>query len=134
MRIARRNGSIGAELFGRRRACRLDAESRDTEMKKRKPGARALAGGAGTPRASDDGDRTMRIERKAPYTPATGPPDARVNPIGGRSERPAKTRRGRLSRAVMAALGKGLADSFDEIRREEVPERLRLLLQRGGTD
>jgi len=31
---------------------------------------------------------------------------------------------------VLFALGKGLADCFDEIRSQEVPERLKLLLQR----
>jgi hypothetical protein len=37
--------------------------------------------------------------------------------------------RGRLNRAVLAMLGKGLEDCFDEVRRQEVPERFKLLLQ-----
>ena len=37
--------------------------------------------------------------------------------------------RGRLDRAVLVMLGKGLEDCFDEIRRQEVPERFKLLLQ-----
>jgi hypothetical protein len=38
--------------------------------------------------------------------------------------------RGRLNRAVLAMLGKGLEDCFDEVRKQEVPERFKLLLQR----
>jgi hypothetical protein len=38
--------------------------------------------------------------------------------------------RGRLDRAVLAMLGKGLEDCFDEVRKQEVPERFKLLLQR----
>lgn len=37
--------------------------------------------------------------------------------------------RGRLDRAVLAMLGKGLEDCFDEVRRQEVPERFKLLLR-----
>jgi hypothetical protein len=38
-------------------------------------------------------------------------------------------RRGRLDRAVLAMLGKGLEDCFDEVRKQEVPERFKLLLR-----
>ena len=41
--------------------------------------------------------------------------------------------RGRLNRAVLAMLGKGLEDCFDEVRKQEVPERFKLLLQRFWT-
>jgi hypothetical protein len=44
---------------------------------------------------------------------------------GARSTRP----RGRLNRAVLAMLGKGLEECFDEVRKQEVPERFKLLLQ-----
>jgi hypothetical protein len=37
--------------------------------------------------------------------------------------------RGRLNRAVLAMLGKGLEECFDEVRKQEVPERFKLLLQ-----
>jgi hypothetical protein len=37
--------------------------------------------------------------------------------------------RGRLNRAVLAMLGKGLEECFDEIRKQEVPERFKLLLR-----
>ena len=37
--------------------------------------------------------------------------------------------RGRLNRTVLAMLGKGLEDCFDEVRKQEVPERFKLLLQ-----
>ena len=37
--------------------------------------------------------------------------------------------RGRLDRAVLATLGKGLEECFDEIRKQGVPERFKLLLQ-----
>jgi hypothetical protein len=40
----------------------------------------------------------------------------------------AKTR-GRLDRAVLTMLGKGLEDCFEEIRKQEVPDRFKLLLQ-----
>jgi hypothetical protein len=40
----------------------------------------------------------------------------------------AKTR-GRLNRTVLVMLGKGLEECFDEIRKQEVPERFKLLLQ-----
>ena len=45
-----------------------------------------------------------------------------------RPEKPQKSR-GRLNRAVLAMLGKGLVDCFDEVRKQEVPERFKLLLQ-----
>jgi hypothetical protein len=35
---------------------------------------------------------------------------------------------------VLLALGRGLADCFDEIRSQEVPERLKSLLRRQGSD
>jgi hypothetical protein len=47
---------------------------------------------------------------------------------GGVSDHKVK-RRGRLDRAVLASLGKGLKDCFDEVRKQEVPERFKLLLR-----
>jgi len=44
------------------------------------------------------------------------------------SGRKVKTR-GRLDRTVLAMLGKGLENCFDEVRKQEVPERFKLLLQ-----
>ena len=46
----------------------------------------------------------------------------------GPSQKTQKSR-GRLNRAVLATLGKGLVDCFDEVRKQEVPERFKLLLQ-----
>jgi len=43
---------------------------------------------------------------------------------------PRSKTRGRLNRTVLALLGKGLEDCFEEVRRQEVPERFKLLLQR----
>ncbi len=42
---------------------------------------------------------------------------------------PVTKSRGRLSRTALALLGKGLQDSFDEVRKQEVPERFKLLLR-----
>jgi hypothetical protein len=68
-----------------------------------------------------------RIERKPPPTPG-GPAPAGPEPTMAEGAARAKTR-GRLDRAVLVMLGKGLEDCFDEIRRQEVPERFKLLLQ-----
>ena len=66
-------------------------------------------------------------ERK-PLRAATGPPAPGSGLTPDKAAR-AKTR-GRLNRAVLAMLGKGLEDCFDEVRKQEVPERFKLLLQR----
>jgi hypothetical protein len=44
---------------------------------------------------------------------------------------PAAKTRGSLNRTVLAMLGKGLRDCFDEVRKQEVPERFKLLLGTG---
>jgi hypothetical protein len=52
-----------------------------------------------------------------------------MGPQGAAPDSARKTkRRGRLNRAVLATLGKGLADCFEEVRSQEVPERFKLLL------
>jgi hypothetical protein len=69
------------------------------------------------------------VERRPFGSSATGPPPVMVSeevPPG--SARKTK-RRGRLDRAVLAMLGKGLEDCFDEVRKQEVPERFKLLLR-----
>jgi hypothetical protein len=64
---------------------------------------------------------------------ATGPPSAmQVTSMPDRAGAPrqkSQKSRGRLNRAVLAMLGKGLVDCFDEVRKQEVPERFKLLLQ-----
>jgi hypothetical protein len=76
-----------------------------------------------------EGDAGMRGERKPLRFSGAGPPveSGSVTNIsaGGHSTRP----RGRLNRAVLAMLGKGLEECFDEVRKQEVPERFKLLLQ-----
>jgi Anti-sigma factor NepR len=45
-----------------------------------------------------------------------------------KSAQPAKPR-GRLDREVLARIGKGLKESFEDVRRQEVPERFKALLR-----
>ena len=67
-----------------------------------------------------------RIEPPGTEPPGTEPPE----PEPPEPERGLKARRrGRLNGSVLAVLGKGLEDCFDEIRKQEVPERFKLLLQ-----
>jgi hypothetical protein len=73
------------------------------------------------------------VEDKPLRSSATGPPStAEVTSMPAHARGPSqKTQksRGRLNRAVLATLGKGLVDCFDEVRKQEVPERFKLLLQ-----
>ncbi len=87
-------------------------------MKKRRPPS--------TGAREDDG--VMRLVRQKPLpsaVPSPGPGLTMPAPDRAPKARPRK----RLDRAVMAMLGKGLAECFDEIRRQEVPERFKMLLQ-----
>ena len=74
------------------------------------------------------------VERKPFRSSATGPPDLEFKDLGFKMKMPDNARRpkprGRLNRAVLALLGRGLEDCFDEVRKQEVPERFKLLLQR----
>jgi len=104
------------------------------KMKKRKPPSPASVGQKRTATTEDDG--VMRwVERKAFRSSATGPrtPNAMTMSDDGSSDSTPRTpkvkTRGRLNRAVLAMLGKGLEDCFDEVRKQEVPERFKLLLQ-----
>ena len=79
------------------------------------------------------------VERKPFRSSATGPPAPGAmtiamtmsdsTPPDGTPKTPKAKGRGRLNREVLAMLGKGLEDCFDEVRRQEVPERFKLLLQ-----
>ncbi|HEY4405876.1 MAG TPA: hypothetical protein VGN55_14620 [Xanthobacteraceae bacterium] len=75
------------------------------------------------------------VERTPLRSSATGPPSAAANASVTASEGPPKREaarkkaRGRLDRSVLAMLGKGLEDCFDEVRKQDVPERFKLLLQ-----
>jgi hypothetical protein len=109
------------------------------KMKTRKSRNPTAAGpkqpGAGADMEADMEDEVMRwVERKPRRSLATGPPTAAASSTSTTmSERPPKQRRqktrGRLDRAVLAMLGKGLEGCFDDIRKQEVPERFRLLLR-----
>jgi hypothetical protein len=106
------------------------------KMKKRKPPSPALVRQKQSRTGTTEDDGVMRwVERKPFRTSATGPPgpSARTMSDGTRSDSTPKTpkvkARGRLNRAVLAMLGKGLEDCFDEVRKQEVPERFKLLLQ-----
>jgi hypothetical protein len=48
----------------------------------------------------------------------------------GRHRRTARKPRGGLDASVLASLGRGLKDCFDDARRQEMPERIKTLLQR----
>ncbi len=100
-------------------------------MKKRKmPGPVLVARNEpGVGAAEDCG---VERETRRPFrSAATGPPF----PESGLAVRmsgnaPRMKTRGRLNRAVLAMLGKGLEECFEEVRKQEVPERFKLLLQR----
>jgi len=71
------------------------------------------------------------IEDEPLRSSATGPPSAAHSTsdrVGAARQKLPKSR-GRLNRAVLAMLGKGLMDCFDEVRKQEVPERFKLLLR-----
>jgi hypothetical protein len=81
--------------------------------------------------AREDGGVMRLVQPRPLRSSATGPPGpgSGLTMTMPGSVRKAKTR-GRLNRAVLARLGKGLEECFDEIRKQEVPERFKLLLQR----
>jgi hypothetical protein len=101
-------------------------------MKKRKLPGPVLAGQKQSSTGATEDDGVMRwVERKQLRTSATGPPPAGLGLTMTMPDSAPKAKtRGRLNRAVLAMLGKGLADCFDEVRKQEVPERFKLLLQR----
>src|SRR5580692_4769985 len=75
----------------------------------------------------DDGVMRL-VQRRPPGSAGTGPPESGLTMTASGPAPKAKTR-GRLNRTVLAMLGKGLEECFDEIRKQEVPERFKLLLQ-----
>jgi hypothetical protein len=104
-------------------------------MKKRKPPGPASVGQKQSRTGTED-DGVMRwVERKPLRSSATGPPAPGAvtmldcTPPDDTPKTPKVKARGRLNRTVLAMLGKGLEDCFDEVRRQEVPERFKLLLQ-----
>jgi hypothetical protein len=95
-------------------------------MKKRKPSSSGPAGQKQTKGELSEVNGVMRwVERRPLHSEATGPAPG---PAGTGGTQKGKTR-GRLNRAVLVMLGKGLEDCFDEVRRQEVPERFKLLLR-----
>ena len=105
------------------------------KIKRRKPPGQTAAGEKqAQPGASKD-DIMRWVERTPLRSSATGPPCTAANASITASDGPAKRdaakkkARGRLDRSVLAMLGKGLEDCFDEVRKQEVPERFKLLLQ-----
>jgi hypothetical protein len=105
-------------------------------MKKRKPPSPASVGQKPSTTGTTEDDGVMRwVERKPFRSSATGPPGPGAMtmsdsiPPDGTPKTPKVKARGRLNRAVLAMLGKGLEDCFDEVRKQEVPERFKLLLQ-----
>jgi hypothetical protein len=105
-------------------------------MKKRKPPNPASLGQKPSRTGSTEDDGVMRwVERKPFRSTATGPPAPSAMTMSDSAppdvtpKTPKVKARGRLNRAVLVMLGKGLEDCFDEVRRQEVPERFKLLLQ-----
>jgi hypothetical protein len=99
-------------------------------MKNRKPSGPELSGQKRSRTGATEDESVMRlIERKplrswtaGPHPPGSDP--TTTAPNGARKMK----KRGRLDRAVLTTLGKGLEDCFDEVRKQEVPERFKLLL------
>jgi hypothetical protein len=79
--------------------------------------------------ATEEGGVMRWVEREPFRSSATGPPDSGFEMMAPDTAHKPKAR-GRLNRAVLAMLGRGLEDCFDEVRKQEVPERFKLLLQR----
>jgi cell division septation protein DedD len=107
---------------------RLDARKQRMKKRKRKPRSPVALDPKPSTGATEK-DRIMRwVEQKRlqsaaqPAAPSSGP--AMVMPYRAKMKA-----RGRLTRAVLAMLGKGLEDCFDEVRKQEVPERFKSLLQ-----
>jgi hypothetical protein len=99
-------------------------------MKKRKPPGPALVGQKQATTGTEDDGVIRWDERKPLRFSATGPPGPSAATMADSSPKtPRLKRRGRLNRAVLVMLGKGLEDCFDEVRKQEVPERFKLLLQ-----
>src|SRR5260370_13868163 len=99
-------------------------------MKKRKPlGPDPVGQKQSRTGAREDGGVMRLVQPRPLRSSATGPAGSGLTMTMPGSARKAKTR-GRLNRAVLARLGKGLEECFDEIRKQEVPERFKLLLQR----
>jgi hypothetical protein len=123
--MLQRNGPICLELCleGRRGASVLplgagnerNAEAKETQMKKRRPSSPVPGGQKQTRGDTSEVDGVM-------------PPRSESTEMMLPSAQKGKPR-GRLNRTVLAMLGKGLEDCFDEIRRQEVPERFKLLLR-----
>jgi hypothetical protein len=109
-------------------------------MKKRKAPDRLMPDRNPSSMGTTEEDGVMRwVERKPFRSSATGPPESEFKnlefkDLGFKMKMPDNARqpkpRGRLNRAVLAMLGRGLEDCFDEVRKQEVPERFKLLLQR----
>ena len=107
-------------------------EAGKQKMKKRKPHSPTLVGQKQSRTGATEDDGVMRwVERKPLRSSATGPPSPQSGLTMTTPDSATKVKtRGRLNRTVLAMLGKGLEDCFDEVRKQEVPERFKLLLQR----
>jgi hypothetical protein len=98
-------------------------------MKKRKPPGPDWAGQKPPGTGATEDDSAMRLVQQKPF-PSAAPGSPAPGLTMTTPDRAAKARpRGRLNRAALAMLGKGLAECFDEIRKQEVPERFKMLLQ-----
>lgn len=102
-------------------------------MKKRKPLGPVLVDQKESRTGAVEDDAVMRLMQRKPLRSVpTGPPGAESTPgstTPAPGSAPRAKSRGRLNRAVLAMLGKGLEECFDEVRKQEVPERFKLLLQ-----
>jgi hypothetical protein len=121
----------GLPLDPARSSCGTTAkfEAGKRPMKKRKPPGPILATQRQLTGATEADGVTRWVERKPLRSVATGPPAGSDSAMTSSGSAGRAKPRGRLSRAVLAMLGKGLEDCFDEVRKQEVPERFKLLLQ-----
>jgi hypothetical protein len=101
-------------------------------MKKRKPPGPVWTGQKQSMGATADGGVLRRGVEQEPLRSSATEPTAPCSEqaMAGPERAPRRVQtRGRLDRTVLVMLGKGLEDCFDEIRKQEVPERFKLLLQ-----
>jgi hypothetical protein len=99
-------------------------------MKKRRPSSPVPAGQKQSRGDATEVDGVVRRLEPRPFrSNATGSPSGSKSAGMMLASTQRGKPRGRLNRNVLAMLGKGLEDCFDEIRRQEVPERFKLLLR-----
>jgi hypothetical protein len=98
-------------------------------MKKRKPLGPVMAGQNPSRTGATEDNGVMRLVQRKPLRSAAPGSSGSGLTMAAPGSVPKVKTRGRLNRAVLAMLGKGLEECFDEVRKQEVPERFKFLLQ-----